>query len=231
MPFFVSLLQDSWLAAIITVIGGYLLGSFNTAIIVTRLRSGTDIRDYGSGNAGATNVLRSQGAWPAAITMAGDLLKSILAVVVGYFAFRYLHMADICATEYATTIGRYLGGFASLIGHLFPVYFGFRGGKGVVVTLGMTLILDWRVALLSLATFIIVVAIWKMVSLGSCIAGVVLVILTGVFKFIDTNDPFLITFCTIAMGIVVGIAIIKHVPNIKRIIAGTESKVSFKKKG
>ena len=210
-------LQNSWLALLLTAAAAYLLGSINSAIIVTRLFAKEDIRSYGSGNAGATNVLRSQGKLPAILTTVGDLAKSFAAVLLGGFLLTNLslgqpsvssYLAPFMLEENLRLVGQYLAGFFCIIGHLFPLYFGFRGGKGVLTTLGMMLILDWKVALLSLLMFIIVV--FRM--------------------FVYKQDASTVIFCTCMAVLIAAILIIKHIPNIKRIAKGTESKLSFGKK-
>ena len=226
-------LQNSWLAMLLTAAAAYLLGSVNSAIIVTKITAKEDIRSYGSGNAGATNVLRSQGKLPALITTAGDLLKSIVAVLVGGWLLQNLNLlptADSLQTALvgAELVGRYLAGFFCIIGHLFPLYFGFRGGKGVLTTLGMMLILDWRVALICLGFFIVTVLIFRMVSLGSVIAAALLPVFTYIFRaFVEHQTSGVVWFCTAMAILIAAILIIKHIPNIKRIAAGTESKLSF----
>lgn len=224
-----SFLQNSWLSLLLTAVAAYLLGSLNSAIIVTRLTSKEDIRSYGSGNAGATNVLRSKGKLPALLTTLGDLLKSFLAVLFGGFLLTHLSLNGAPA-EGAKLVGEYLAGLFCILGHLYPLYFGFKGGKGVLTSLGMMLILDWRVALICLGFFIVVVLIWRMVSLGSIVAAALLPVFTYIFRaFVEKQSGGTVWFCT-AMAILIGaILICKHIPNIKRIIHGTESKLGSKK--
>ena len=227
-------LADSWLALLLTMAIAYLLGSLNSAIIVTKLTTKQDIRTYGSGNAGATNVLRSQGKVPALLTTLGDLLKSFIAVIIGGALLTNLHMAgveplyELPGDISNLLVGRYLAGLFCIIGHLFPVYFGFKGGKGVLTTLGMMLILDWRVALICLGFFIVVVLISRMVSLGSVVAAALLPVFTYIFRaFVEKQSGSTVIFCTAMAVLIAAILIIKHIPNIKRICAGTESKFSF----
>ena len=227
-------LQNSWLSMLLTALAAYLLGSVNSAIIVTRLTAKEDIRSYVSGNAGATNVLRSQGKLPALLTTAGDLLKSILAVLIGGWLLLNLNLVYTGAESLrvspvgAELVGRYLAGFFCIIGHLFPLYFGFRGGKGVLTTLGMMLILDWRVALICLGFFIVTVLVFRMVSLGSVVAAALLPVFTYLFRaFAEHQSDGVVWFCTLMAVLIAAILIIKHLPNLKRIAAGTESTLSF----
>lgn len=235
---FAQFLSNHWLPLVLVPVIAYLLGSLNFAIIVTKRRSHADIRDFGSGNAGATNVLRSQGKTAAVLTTIGDLAKSILAVWIGGWLMNALDSASLLevaqngdAMEYVEIMGRYIAGLFCILGHLYPLYFGFRGGKGVMTTLGMMLVLDWRVALVSLAAFIVVVAIGRMVSLGSICAGIVLIITTYIFRAkVDAMPDAVVHMCTAMAVLIVGLLIIKHIPNIKRILNGTENKISFSRK-
>ena len=222
---------NCWPSLTLTAVCAYLLGSFNSAIVVTRFFSRTDIRDSGSGNAGATNVLRSQGKFPAALTTLGDLGKSIASVLLGGLLVTGMNGGFTGGNMKFVLIGRYLAGLFCILGHLYPLYFGFRGGKGVLTTLGMMLILDWRVALICLGVFILTVLIFRMVSLGSICAGIALPILTGLFSaYIDKNSAATTLFCIAMTAFIAMILIFKHVPNIRRIINGTESKLGSDKK-
>lgn len=227
----IRFIASCWPSLIVIALSAYLLGSINSAIIVTRLFSSTDIRNAGSGNAGATNVLRSQGKLPAILTTLGDLGKSIAAVLLGRWIVVVLNM-NYSGGEFKYVLaGAYLAGVFCILGHLYPVYFGFRGGKGVLATLGMMLILDWRAALFCLTVFIVVVLISKMVSLGSICAVASLPIFTGLFSaYIDKNPAANTLFSTIMTLLIAAILITKHIPNIKRIISKTESRISLKKK-
>ena len=227
-----SFLQNSGVSLLLAMVVGYLLGSINWAIIVTRSFTKKDIRDEGSGNAGATNVLRSQGPVPAILTTVGDVAKSALAVFVGGWLLTHLHLGDAANMNVDTLrmIGGYVGGFSCIVGHVFPVFYGFRGSKGVLTTLGMFLVLDWRVALLCLGIFIIIVAISRMVSLGSVLAigfGPILVPLFGIF--VDDQSTGSVIFCTVFACLVEASIVWKHKENLKRIAAGTERRLGEKK--
>lgn len=246
-------LASFWMPLVMSAVIAYLLGSINFAIVVTKFLTKSDIREYGSGNAGATNVLRSQGKGAAVLTTIGDLGKSMLSVWIGGWLITHMNaeafdqfiyqahnitapVEDLVANGYAykeqiRLIGNYVAGLFCILGHLYPLYFGFRGGKGVMATLGMMLVLDWRVALISLGMFIVVVAIGRMVSLGSIMAGITMVICTFLFRaFVDDYPWSVVWLCTIMALIIVVMLIFKHLPNIKRILNGTENKVNFHKK-
>lgn len=228
-----AFLNNSWLSLLLTAVIAYLLGSINWAIIVTRLFSNKDIRTVGSGNAGATNVLRSQGVLPAVLTAVGDLGKGILAVIVGSYLMANLNLSGEVPAELRTfapdaahLIGGYLGGLCCVIGHMFPVFYGFRGGKGVMATLGMFFVLDWRIAVLGLLLFLVTVAISRMVSLGSVLAASYVPVLTLVFRlWVDKMPTAAVIFCTVLSGLIAAIVIWKHGANMRRIAEGTERRL------
>lgn len=227
-------LETSWWALLLTAVLSYLLGSISFAILITRRYAHRDIRDFGSGNAGATNVLRSQGVWPAVWTTLGDLAKSIASVLIGYWL---VHISLVMSgynhemIKYEM-VGKYLAGVCCILGHLYPLYFGFRGGKGVMTSLGMMLILDWRAALCCLLAFGITVAISRMVSLGSVIAGLLLPFFTLFFAYVvdGQRSVTVLWVCGAMTALIALILVVKHIPNLRRIRQGTESKLSFGKR-
>lgn len=232
----IDFLQNSWLALLLTAVIAYLLGSINSAILITRAFCKKDIRDFGSGNAGATNVLRSQGVLPAALTGAGDLLKSLLAVQIGSLLLCRLQLMPPADTteamwlmyneENLKLVGAYLAGIFCILGHLYPLYFGFRGGKGVVAGFGLVLFLDWRIALVLLGVFVIVFLITRWVSLGSIIAAILLPICTYLSRtFFYKQEWETVWFCTVCVTVISLIVLVKHRSNIKRIAEGTENKL------
>ncbi len=224
--------SHNWWVLLLAMVAGYLLGSVNWAIIVTHSFSRKDIRNEGSGNAGATNVLRSQGVVPAILTSLGDVAKSALAALAGGWLLGVLGtpVLDTWLTVDAVRmIGGYVGGLCGIIGHARPIFYNFRGGKGVLSTLGMFLVLNWRVALICLGIFIVIVVISRMVSLGSVLAIGFGPILVPVFTaLVDKKPAPWVIFCTIFACIVEGIIVFKHKENIKRIAAGTERKIGEK---
>lgn len=229
MASLMDFIASFWMPLLLGAIIAYLLGSVNFAIVVTKCMKKGDIRDYGSGNAGATNVLRSQGKVAAALTTLGDLAKSMLAVWIGGWLIVHMNpdlVTSALPQEHLKIIGQYVAGLFCILGHLYPLYFGFRGGKGVLATLGMMLVLDWRVALLSLGVFAIVLAIGKMVSLGSIMAGITMVVCTFLFRaFVDQYPASVVALCTVMALLIVVMLILKHAANIQRILNGTESKI------
>ncbi len=221
-----NILGQAWLPLLCTMVAAYLLGSFNFAVIVSKTVIKEDIREKGSGNAGATNMLRSHGVGPAILTTLGDLAKSIASVLLAEYV---LFPAFGC--EEFGRYGAYLAGVFCILGHMYPLYFGFRGGKGVMTTLGMMLILDWKVALICLGAFIVIVLISKMVSLGSILAVSLMAILTYFkLKYLQQVDGIELVFCTAMAIFIAALLIVKHKENIKRILNGTENKFGSKGK-
>ncbi len=195
--------------AVISVILGYLLGSINSAVIISKVFYRQDIRKMGSGNAGTTNVLRSLGKKAALFTFLGDFAKGILAVILGLLFYGRLGMV--------------LAGGAAILGHNWPVYFGFKGGKGVLTSFAVMLIVSWKAALVSLLIFIIVVALTRYVSLGSILAAISIAAFVYIFNGFNFDEVFCLSF-----GISL-LVIFRHSANIKRLIKGTESKLGSKK--
>lgn len=224
----------------LTAVIGYLLGSISFAILLTRLFAGkADVRNFGSGNAGATNVLRVAGKKASALTFVLDFLKCGASVLIGYCILYYVCSKHAIMPEMAK-LGMYAAGFMCIIGHMFPLYFGFRGGKGVVTTAAMMLILDWRVFLICFAVFCILFAWKKTVSLSSIVGcGLYPFVTFAVTYFLDCKDsplhmggtlPFgFVIVATVVAGLIGLTVIVKHRANIKRIIAGEEKPISFKK--
>ncbi len=225
-------IANSWLAILLTAVISYLLGSINWAIIITKLFTKKDIRTFGSGNAGATNVLRSQGVVPAVLTTVGDLAKAAASVAIGGWLLVNLNMSgsspafDWMDTENIRIIGQYLGGLFSIVGHIYPLYYGFHGGKGVMATLGMYFVLDWRVALLCLMLFLVIVAVGRMVSLGSVCASTYIPVLTFIFRcYVDELSIGTVIFCTVLSALNAAIIIFKHGSNMRRLAEGTERRI------
>lgn len=187
----------------------YLIGSLNTAIIVSDRMYHDDIRRYGSGNAGFTNMMRTYGRTAAFITLAGDILKTIIAVLIGWCVFG-------CLTAY-------IAGLACFFGHIFPVYYRFKGGKGVLCMLTISFMLDWRVFLAMIVIFAIAVLATRFISLGSVLSGMFYPLLLN--RMNDTGLK-MIEIIVLIIGLTVAI---KHIPNLKRIYNREESRFEFKK--
>lgn len=189
----------------IIAIISYLLGNISTAYILGKIFTKKDVRDYGSGSAGATNALRTFGKKIGAMVLLGDVLKGVIAVVIG--------------KNIGADTGAYLAGAFVIIGHNWPALLGFKGGKGVATTIGVVLMIDVKLALTCVLLGIIIIAITRMVSLGSvsgmALAPVVAIVFTKPF------DLAFFIFCLF----VAGMSIYRHKDNIKRIMNGTERKI------
>ena len=226
------------LPGIVVAVVAYLLGSLSFSIILTRIfKNHADIRSYGSGNAGATNVLRSVGKKAAALTFLLDFLKCVVAVLVGKLVFGYF-AGVYGAPDVVIQYGAFIAGFACLLGHVFPIYFGFRGGKGVVTSAAMMALIDWRVFLIVLLVFIITFAAQKIVSLGSVLGAAVYPVATFLVTFFfDYRMQFLsmvsdatlsYVIASTVFALLIGLTvIILHRANIKRLLAGEEKRISF----
>ena len=218
-----------WLCYIIMIAIPYLLGGINTSIIVTKLKTGKDIRTMGSGNAGLTNTLRTQGKAVAGIVLLGDVAKSVLAIWAVRLAFQFLGGVDTTILENGMNWVGYMAGFMAVVGHVFPVYYGFRGGKGVLSAISAIFTLDWRTGCVLLAVFIVIVAITRYVSLGSCIASSLYGFGTLAFVYFMDGDPAGIV-CTFIAFFTAALVIFMHRGNIKRLATHTEKKLGEKAK-
>ena len=190
------------------IIASYFIGAIPTGVVLAKAFSGTDIRREGSGNIGATNVTRVLGKKLGALTLAGDLLKGFLPVCLGSYLVSSLNV--VC-----------LMGLAAFLGHLFPVYLRFKGGKGVATALGVFLYFAPSVILVEIVIFVAVVGIWKYVSLGSLIAAAAMPLLLLLFAF-----PKPVVLLSMAFALLI---FIKHKANIQRLLNGTEIKFGTKK--
>jgi len=191
-------------AAIGLALFGYLLGSVPSGLLLARLTGAPDPRKVGSGNIGATNVLRSGGKALGITTLIFDILKGLIPTLAASLILKDISL--VC-----------LVGFLAFLGHLFPLYLKFKGGKGVATAIGVMLILMPKALLISLLCFLSVVWIWRMVSLGSLLASILLPLWGGLWGY---PQP-----CVILSGIIALFIIIRHRKNIKRILAGTESRM------
>lgn len=205
-------------ACVLAGVIAYLLGSISFAIIVSRIYAHDDVRKYGSKNAGMTNILRTYGKMPAFFTLLGDFLKGVLAVVIGRWIFSIFGVTEFDAG--------YLTGFFALLGHLYPIYFGFKGGKGVLTSLGIILVVNPLVFFILLIIFLPVLFITRIVSLVS-VTGALLYPFVTLIVDLCLRKPLLFDFLFAALFSV--IVIFKHRGNIQRLINGTERRIGDKK--
>jgi glycerol-3-phosphate acyltransferase PlsY len=202
---------------------GYLLGSFNGAILISRCFHKEDIRTKGSGNAGLTNFYRNYGGLDTLLVLLIDIGKTVAACFIGRAIMRAYD--PVWFDE-----GAMLCGGFSVIGHVFPLYFGFHGGKGILTCGTLAAFVDWRIIMTLLVVFIAVVLITRYVSLGSIVAAVVYPFLFWIRYPIHQNVSEGTVMMTILAFCLAALAIYMHHGNIQRLRAGTESKFSFHKK-
>ena len=189
----------------------YILGSVNTSIIVGKIK-GIDIRQHGSGNAGATNTLRTLGKSSAVMVLVGDILKGVLGVLIGMYL--------------DPEFGKYVAGVAAVLGHNYPVFFGFKGGKGILTSAAVIFMIDWKMGLTLLAIALAIMAVTRYVSLGSVVGSLLFPIIVVVFYKGQNTFYQYLTFATI----IAVLAIYRHKANIQRLMNGTESKLGSKNK-
>ena len=202
------------LAIVIAVLVCYFLGNHNGAICVSAML-GDDVRSHGSGNAGLTNFIRNYGAGRAALVIAIDVGKAILACVVG----------GLLLSPYGMGLeGRVLGGVCVIIGHIFPALLGFKGGKGILSGFFVAVVLDWRIALLILAVFAIAYGVSKFVSLGSVLGAAAF----GIAFAVLHHDDVIVMASGIVMAL---LTIYMHRENIARLLKGQERKTNLFSKG
>ena len=212
-----------FLAMVFCIVVPYLLGSVNFAVVFSRALHHDDVREHGSGNAGSTNMLRTYGVKAAVFTLLCDILKGAISALLGLLILPYY-------TGFA-----YIAALCCMLGHAFPIYYGFKGGKCVATFAGALLVLNPLVWILLLLTFVLVVYISRYVSLGSVICAAAFPLLSNIMPFITITTengavaavPPAGIIAALLMGVLI---IVLHRQNIVRLWQGKESKISFKKK-
>lgn len=197
---------------------GYLMGSMNFAIIISRLKYHDDIRKYGSGNAGMTNMMRTYGRMAGIVTFVCDILKAVVAVYIGWFMLG--------------EAGGHFAGFCGILGHCFPLWYKFKGGKGVAVAAATILCLEPLLFVFVLIVFVVIVAFTRYISLGSIMAALMYPVLLGnVYAAVHrVQSPFYFVVLTCAT-LTAFMILFMHRSNMRRLLDHTENKFSFKKKG
>lgn len=202
---------------VIIAIIAYLIGSINFSVILSKKMAGFDVREKGSGNAGTTNMLRAVGKKAAVITLICDILKGVVAILLAML------IGNIIEGSNGALLVQ-IAGIAVIIGHTFPIFFKFKGGKGVATSLGVLIMSNWQIGLICLVFALVLMALTQMVSVGSIAAAILYPVLT---LFIPQNyivpGNYLIYSIILAVLIVVN-----HRENVKRLLSGTENKISFK---
>lgn len=202
---------------ILVVIIAYLLGSISFSVIISKKLAGFDVREKGSGNAGSTNVLRTVGKKGAILTLICDCLKGVIAVLIAYIVSKTTQNADGALLVQ-------LAGLAVVLGHTFPIFFNFKGGKGVATSLGVLLIINWQIGLICLVFALILMALTRFVSLGSVSAAILFPVLT-----IFIHSHYIVDGNYIVFAFLLGAFVVfNHRANVKRLLEGKENKLSFK---
>lgn len=195
----------------------YLIGSINFSVILSKKMAGFDVREKGSGNAGTTNMLRSVGKKAAAITLVLDILKGVVAILIAMAVGRIFENSNGALLVQ-------VAGVAVILGHTFPIFFKFKGGKGVATSLGVLIMSNWQIGLICLVFALILIALTQMVSVGSIAAAILYPVLT---LFIPQN--YIVPGNYLIYSIVLAVIIVfNHRENVKRLLSGTENKISFK---
>ncbi|MBP3333607.1 MAG: glycerol-3-phosphate 1-O-acyltransferase PlsY [Clostridia bacterium] len=198
--------------AVLLVVGSYFLGSINFAIYISKAAYNKDIRTFGSGNAGSTNVMRTFGTKAALIVLLGDIMKSFISVTVTML---------VCGIEIA-----YLAGLFAMIGHCYPIYYQFKGGKGFATAAGLVLAADPIAFLICATIFVIIVASTKFISAGSMMAAMFLPLVLNMLYRASGGIPGAVAICSVLLAVFI---VFRHKENISRIMKGEEKKFSFKK--
>ena len=201
-----------WGYLALVALAGYVLGNFNGAILISKLVLREDVRTHGSGNAGLTNFFRSYGGFLTLAVLAIDVLKAVAAALLGgWLLGRFAGNPEL---------GKMVGGSFAVIGHMFPVFFQFRGGKGVLSSAALAGAMDWRILTVILLVFLVAVVLTRYVSLGSCLGAVAF---TPAFVWCYPGQWDLIV-----MALVLSLlALFMHRKNIQRLLSGTERRLSF----
>lgn len=199
----------------------YLIGSINFAILISRAFYGKDVRNYGSNNAGMTNVFRTFGKIPAIITFVGDFAKGIVSVLICNILF--FSFLKIESPIYASG----LIGICALLGHVFPMFYKFKGGKGVSVSAGVLLAVDLTVFLCVVLIFVLVFVISKIISLSSIISALTYPVFTLIKCLIVGESLIDSVICVFFALIISSIIVFMHRSNIKRLLNGNEPKIKM----
>ena len=214
--------MDDIIGIILVALASYLLGSISFATIFSKQLKGIDPREHGSKNPGTTNVLRTAGVLPAVLTLIFDILKGVLPILIAVFLARWTNMSHGYLLPQ-------VAGISVILGHMFSIYYKFKGGKGIATGIGVILVLNWQIALIVALFALLVMLLSRYVSLGS-ISGVTLYFVLSIFLR-DANIIAGPTITFVVTALIIAVLIIyKHRENMKRLKKGEENKISFKKK-
>ena len=203
--------------SLIVAIIAYLIGSINFSVILSKKMAGFDVREKGSVNAGTTNMLRTVGKKAAAITLLCDILKGVVSIIIAIFIGKIVENSN-------TSMLVQIAGVAVILGHTFPIFFKFKGGKGVATSLGVLIMSNWQIGLICLVFALVLMILTQMVSVGSIAAAILYPVLT---LFIPQN--YIVPGNYLIYSIILAVLIVfNHRENVKRLLNGTENKISFK---
>ena len=211
-------------AYILIAIIAYAIGSINFSVILSKKMAGFDVREKGSGNAGSTNMLRSVGKKAAAITLVCDILKGVVAILIAVILGWIFKDSD-------KSLLVQIAGILVIVGHTYPIFFEFKGGKGVATSLGVLLISNWQLGLICLVFALVLMALTRMVSVGSIAAAILFPVLTLFVNMHMLQSNYIVTQGSgylIYSIILAALVIFNHRTNIQRILNGKENKISFK---
>ena len=204
--------------SLIVAIIAYLIGSINFSVILSKKMAGFDVREKGSGNAGTTNMLRTVGKKAAAITLICDILKGVVAILIAILIGKIVEESN-------SALLVQIAGVAVILGHTFPIFFKFKGGKGVATSLGVLIMSNWQIGLICLVFALVLMALTQMVSVGSIAAAILYPVLT---LFIPQN--YIVPGNYLIYSIILAVLIVfNHRENVKRLLNGTENKIHWMK--
>ena len=205
---------------IIMAIIAYAIGSINFSVILSKKMAGFDVREKGSGNAGSTNMLREVGKKAAVLTLVCDILKGVVSILIALLIGKIVKNVD-------RALLIQIAGILVVIGHTFPIFFGFKGGKGVATSFGVLLMVNWKIGFICLTFALVIIIASKMVSMGSIGAAILFPVLT-----IFINEHYIVSASGLKyfiFSLILAVFVIfNHRENVKRILNGTENKLSFK---
>lgn len=205
---------------IILAIIAYAIGSINFSVILSKKMAGFDVREKGSGNAGSTNMLREVGKKAAILTLVCDILKGVVSILIALLIGKIVKNVD-------RALLIQIAGILVVIGHTFPIFFGFKGGKGVATSFGVLLMVNWKIGFICLTFALVIIIASKMVSMGSIGAAILFPVLT-----IFINEHYIVSASGLKyfiFSLILAVFVIfNHRENVKRILNGTENKLSFK---
>ena len=217
---------------IIALVVSYLIGSINFALIVSKIFVKKDVRKMGSGNAGMTNVIRTVGIVPGIITFVGDFGKGLAAPLIAKFLlFPYIaeNAPDFIANFLTPEYGMYFCGLLCIIGHAYPIFFGFRGGKGVSTSIAVLFCINWIVATFVLTTFLVLFLITKIISIGSVLGAVEFPIFNFLINYNKGLDTIELVYIVVLSVLIASLVFLKHKDNIIRLNKGEEKQLSSHK--